>query len=305
MIQLAEIDHVVLRAIDLAAMQRFYCEVLGCSLERTQPEIGLVQLRAGSSLIDLVSLDGKLGRAGGAAPGSEGHNVDHLCLRVEGYDEPALLAHLKAHGARVGELGSRYGARGEGPSIYVYDPQGNLVELKGPAAPGSRLSPGVPDDVELRLLAERVAEAMRSEGSVLVTAESCTGGWIAKCLTDLPGSSAWFGSGLVTYSNESKERLLGVDPRTLARVGAVSEETAREMVAGALTRFGAGAAVAVTGIAGPGGGSQDKPVGLVWIGWMRSGEAARVRRHLFAGDREAIRRQSVAAALGGLLSAGT
>jgi len=134
MIRIAEIDHVVLRVIDIDAMQRFYCDVLGCCEERRQDEIGLVQLRAGSSLIDLVPVDGKLGRHGGAAPGSEGHNMDHLCLRVEDYDEAAILAHLKAHGARIGELGSRYGAHGEGPSIYLYDPQGNMIELKGPPA---------------------------------------------------------------------------------------------------------------------------------------------------------------------------
>jgi glyoxylase I family protein len=136
MIRIGEIDHVVLRAIDPEAMRRFYCEVLGCREERRQDEIGLVQLRAGASLIDLVGMDGKLGRLGGAAPGREGHNMDHLCLRVEDYDEAAILAHLEAHGVRIGELGSRYGARGEGPSIYCYDPQGNLVELKGPASEG-------------------------------------------------------------------------------------------------------------------------------------------------------------------------
>jgi glyoxylase I family protein len=130
--QLAQIDHVVLRVRDIAAMQRFYCEVLGCREERRQDEIGLVQLRAGDSLIDLVSLDGKLGRLGGAAPGAQGHNMDHLCLRVENYDEAAIVAHLQAHRVRLGETGSRYGARGEGPSIYLYDPQGNMVELKGP-----------------------------------------------------------------------------------------------------------------------------------------------------------------------------
>lgn len=133
MIRIGEIDHVVLRAIDLEAMRRFYCEVLGCREERRQDAIGLVQLRAGASLIDLVSMDGKLGRSGGAAPGREGHNMDHFCLRVEDWDEVAILAHLKAHGVRIGELGSRYGARGEGPSIYCHDPQGNMVELKGPA----------------------------------------------------------------------------------------------------------------------------------------------------------------------------
>ncbi len=133
MIRIGEIDHVVLRAIDIAAMQRFYCDVLGCREERRQDEIGLVQLRAGASLIDLVAVDGKLGRHGGAAPGREGHNMDHLCLRVEGYDEAAIIKHLQAHGVRIGEAGSRYGAQGEGPSIYLYDPQGNMIELKGPA----------------------------------------------------------------------------------------------------------------------------------------------------------------------------
>ncbi|HZX71643.1 MAG TPA: VOC family protein [Rhodanobacter sp.] len=136
MIRIGEIDHVVLRAIDMEAMQRFYCDVLGCHEERRQDEIGLVQLRAGASLIDLVAVDGKLGQHGGAAPGKKGHNVDHVCLRVENYDEEAILAHLKAHDVRIGELGLRYGARGNGPSIYLYDPQGNMIELKGPAVAG-------------------------------------------------------------------------------------------------------------------------------------------------------------------------
>lgn len=130
--RLRQLDHVVLRAIDPAAMLDFYCRVLGCTVERRQDEIGLVQLRAGASLIDLVTMDGKLGRAGGAAPGREGHNVDHICLAVEGYDEAAIRAHLEANGARMGEVGSRYGAEGEGPSLYLYDPQGNMIELKGP-----------------------------------------------------------------------------------------------------------------------------------------------------------------------------
>ncbi|MEO7052058.1 MAG: VOC family protein [Rhodanobacter sp.] len=133
MIHIGEIDHVVLRAVDIDAMQHFYGDVLGCHQERRQDSIGLVQLRAGASLIDLVAVDGKLGRHGGAAPGEQGHNMDHLCLRVEDYDEAAILSHLKAHGVRVGERGLRYGARGEGPSIYLYDPQGNMIELKGPA----------------------------------------------------------------------------------------------------------------------------------------------------------------------------
>ena len=139
MIRIGEIDHVVLRVIDMVTMQRFYCEVLGCHEERRQDDIGLVQLRAGSSLIDLVTIDGELGRHGGAPPGVEGHNLDHFCVRVENYDEAAILEHLKRHGVRIGDRGMRYGARGRGPSIYVFDPQGNTVELKGPA-----LTPALP-----------------------------------------------------------------------------------------------------------------------------------------------------------------
>jgi glyoxylase I family protein len=130
--QLQQIDHVVLRVRDGAAMQAFYCDVLGCSVERRQDGIGLVQLRAGSSLIDLVPVDGKLGRLGGAAPGVEGRNMDHLCLRVDPFDRDAIAAHLQGPGVRIGEFGSRYGAEGEGPSQYLFDPEGNLVELKGP-----------------------------------------------------------------------------------------------------------------------------------------------------------------------------
>ena len=133
--RLKHIDHVVLRVRDVAAMQAFYCDVLGCREERRQDAIGLVQLRAGDSLIDLVTVDGKLGRMGGAAPGAEGRNMDHLCLRVEPFDRAALAAHLAAHGVRVGDFGSRYGAEGEGPSQYLFDPEGNVVELKGPPGP--------------------------------------------------------------------------------------------------------------------------------------------------------------------------
>lgn len=132
--RLEHLDHVVLRAYDIPVMLAFYCDVLGCTVERRQEELGLVQLRAGASLIDLVSIEGKLGRQGGAGPGTAGHNMDHLCLSVEGFDETAILSHLKAHGVRIGEIGSRYGARGEGPSIYLFDPQGNMIELKGPPA---------------------------------------------------------------------------------------------------------------------------------------------------------------------------
>jgi len=130
--QVRHIDHLVLRVRDVEAMRAFYCDVLGCREERRQDEIGLLQLRAGSSLIDLVALDGRLGRMGGAGPGEEGRNVDHFCLRVEPFDHAAVFAHLQAHGVRVGEYGSRYGAEGEGPSQYLFDPEGNLVELKGP-----------------------------------------------------------------------------------------------------------------------------------------------------------------------------
>lgn len=140
MITLAGIDHVVLRAIDIVAMQRFYCEVLGCKVERRQDSIGLIQLRAGAQLIDLVSMDGKLGRQGGLPPTREGHNMDHLCLLVENYDEPAIVAHLRAHGVQVGDRGSRYGAHGEGPSLYLHDPQGNMLELKGAPVQPMRMS---------------------------------------------------------------------------------------------------------------------------------------------------------------------
>ena len=131
MIRIREIDHVVIRARDQQRLVRFYCDVLGCSVDRRQDEIGLVQLRAGRSLIDIISVEGKLGRMGGAPPGAEAHNMDHLCLRVENFDVDALRAHLAAHGAEVGEYGSRYGAEGEGPSLYVRDPEGNMLELKG------------------------------------------------------------------------------------------------------------------------------------------------------------------------------
>lgn len=163
------------------------------------------------------------------------------------------------------------------------------------------MTPSVPSDAELKAQAEEVAAAALRQRLMLVTAESCTGGWIAKTLTDLPGSSAWFDAGVVTYSYGAKEALLGVNPRTLERTGAVSEETALEMVSGALARFGAGMAVAVTGIAGPTGGTPDKPVGTVWIGWKRRGGYAHAQLFHFDGDREAVRRQTVAAALRGVL----
>lgn len=132
MLNLREIDHVVLRVIDLDGMLNFYCGALGCAIERRDDGIGLVQLRAGRSLVDLVPVMGKLGSAGGAAPGQEGRNMDHLCFRVDPFDESILRAHFAAHGITLGETASRYGAEGEGPSIYLADPEGNTIELKGP-----------------------------------------------------------------------------------------------------------------------------------------------------------------------------
>lgn len=157
------------------------------------------------------------------------------------------------------------------------------------------------DDATLHALAEEVGARLAAAHLRLVTAESCTGGWIAKMVTDIPGCSAWFDCGLAAYSYEAKQALLGVHPRTLEQHGAVSEETVLEMVSGALVHSGASIAVAVTGIAGPGGATPGKPVGSVWIGWKRRGGYARARLFTFGGDREAVRRQTVEAALRGLL----
>lgn len=132
MIRIREIDHVVLRVVQLEAMIGFYTQVLGCTVERRQDAIGLVQLRAGSALLDLVAVDSKLGREGGAAPDTERRNVDHICFRVDPFDEAAIRAHLAAHGVSAGPVEMRYGAQGEGPSIYLRDPEANGLELKGP-----------------------------------------------------------------------------------------------------------------------------------------------------------------------------
>ena len=134
MIRVREIDHVVLRVVDVAAMLAFYRDALGCPVERRQDDIGLIQLRAGRSLIDLVPVDGALGRAGGAAPGREGRNLDHFCLRVEPFDEVGIRKHLESFGISAGPVEMRYGAEGNGPSLYLDDPEGNVVELKGPAS---------------------------------------------------------------------------------------------------------------------------------------------------------------------------
>jgi glyoxylase I family protein len=133
MIPISHIDHVVLRVVNLEAMLAFYCSALSCRIERRQDEIGLIQLRAGSCLLDLIPVDGKLGRMGGAAPDKEGRNMDHLCFRVEPFDEMAIRRHLASCGVEAGPVEARYGAEGNGPSIYVTDPEGNVIELKGSA----------------------------------------------------------------------------------------------------------------------------------------------------------------------------
>jgi nicotinamide-nucleotide amidase len=159
-------------------------------------------------------------------------------------------------------------------------------------------------DVELRRLAERVGRHLLKAQRHAATAESCTGGWIAKALTDIAGSSSWFSEGFVTYSDESKMRRLGVPRTVLQRHGAVSEATVRAMAAGALRHGNAQVAVAVTGIAGPGGAVPGKPVGTVWLGWAtRRRGAIRVATTLrrFRGDRETVRRKTVRAALTGML----
>jgi len=163
------------------------------------------------------------------------------------------------------------------------------------------MSYAIPNDAELRGLALQVGERLLVEHLSLVTAESCTGGWIAKCMTDVPGCSAWFECGIAAYSYEAKQALLGVRPDTLLKYGAVSEETVLEMVSGALTHGGASVSVAVTGIAGPGGGTDDKPLGSVWLAWKRRGGYPRAELHRFEGDRDQVRRQTVAVALHGVL----
>ena len=130
--RLVGLDHVVLRVRDLDAALRFYCDALGCEEERRLDELGLVQLRAGSALIDLVPVDSPLGRAGGAPPGQEARNLDHFALRIEPFDPGALAARLHEHGLAPGDVTRRYGAEGFGPSMYLKDPDGNVVELKGP-----------------------------------------------------------------------------------------------------------------------------------------------------------------------------
>ena len=127
-------DHMVLRVADKASMLAFYCGVLGLSVDKEQPHVGLTHIRAGSQMIDLITLDGPLGKLGGAAPGPEGRNVDHFALQVRPFDAAAIRTHLAAHGVEVVDEDQRYGAEGDGPSLYIRDPEGNTVELKGPSA---------------------------------------------------------------------------------------------------------------------------------------------------------------------------
>lgn len=155
------------------------------------------------------------------------------------------------------------------------------------------------NDEQLKGLARVVGERLQREGEKLALAESCTGGWIAKACTDVAGSTAWFAGGWVSYSNELKQEMLGVAALTLHENGAVSEPVVREMARGAQQRAGVAYACAVSGIAGPTGGSADKPVGLVWIAWAH-GDGVVAERFQFSGDREQVRRRTVAAALEGL-----
>jgi glyoxylase I family protein len=142
MLNIREIDHVVLRVRDIDAMTRFYCDVLGAEHVAFRPEFGMTHLRAGASMIDLVAVDGPLGKPGGAPAGKEGRNMDHLCLRVEPFDQQAIVAHLRQHGVAIGDVRPRFGAEGNGVSVYLTDPEGNTVELKGPSdgkpPPGSK-----------------------------------------------------------------------------------------------------------------------------------------------------------------------
>ena len=159
-----------------------------------------------------------------------------------------------------------------------------------------------PTDDELIERASEIGRALVDAGMTLATAESCTGGWVGRVLTAVPGSSNWYERGFVTYSNAAKSEMLGVSVGILTRDGAVSEATARAMAQGTLAHSRAQVADAITGVAGPAGGTADKPVGTVWIAWAREGRDTRVQRFQFKGDREAVRRQSVAVALDGLLT---
>nr|WP_318383722.1 nicotinamide-nucleotide amidase [uncultured Enterobacter sp.] len=152
-------------------------------------------------------------------------------------------------------------------------------------------------DSELLQLSERIGQALKARGATLTTAESCTGGWLAKVITDVAGSSAWFERGFVTYSNDAKSEMIGVKPLTLDAHGAVSEPVVVEMAIGAIKAARAGYAISVSGIAGPDGGSDAKPVGTVWFGFASAAGEGITRCECFSGDRESVRRQATAYAL--------
>ena len=157
-----------------------------------------------------------------------------------------------------------------------------------------------PSEQELRDLAEQLGECLVARGLKLATAESCTGGWLAKIITDIPGSSAWFTGSVVSYSNEAKHSLLGVSENTLNEFGAVSGETVLEMSDGLFAHTDADVAVSISGIAGPDGGTEDKPVGLVWLSWGKRDKSVFANPYNFAGDREEVRKQSIKQAINNL-----
>ncbi|MFV1998075.1 MAG: CinA family protein [Acidiferrobacterales bacterium] len=154
--------------------------------------------------------------------------------------------------------------------------------------------------MKIEQLATQIGNELKSRNLMLATAESCTGGWVGQVVTSVPGSSHWYDRGFITYSNGAKRELLGVSTGVLARFGAVSEQTARAMAEGALAHSRADVSLAITGIAGPGGGTEEKPVGTVWFAWVGKDRETRTERRQFDGDRSAVRRQAVEAALLGL-----
>jgi len=164
------------------------------------------------------------------------------------------------------------------------------------------MSAGMSDDNLIGARVTKLAALLTARRLKLSCAESCTGGWLAKCLTDLPGSSAWFEFGFVTYGNNAKQKLLGVREATLDAHGAVSQQVAQEMASGARRVSGADLAVAITGIAGPAGGTADKPVGTVWLAWAGPDGLLGAELREFPGDRQSIRSQAVAAALDGTIA---
>lgn len=157
-------------------------------------------------------------------------------------------------------------------------------------------------DTRLNDLSQHVGNALSRLKLTVATAESCTGGWVAQAITQISGSSGWFDRGFITYSNDAKVEMLGVHPDTIVKFGAVSRETVAEMAAGVLVNSNAMISLAVSGVAGPGGGSPDKPVGTVCFAWCKLGEEPQTERHHFDGDRESVRYQAVVCALAGLLA---